>query len=272
MNPIIPAAINAGTSLFGAFTSFGQQQKANQFNVDMWKRQNEYNAPKAQMARLKEAGLNPNLIYGTGANGASGNAASAPTFEKLSDAAYQPLNINSAMESLQSFTDWDIKKATSDNLRARTQMETQNALLKTAETAGRILTNKKLTAELPYAEELAKTSLEAAQANVKKTQADTKYTLNQDERAQLSNDANLRESAERILTSRLGRQQTAIIMQNQRYEGEIKKLDAELAKKGIRPQDPFYVSIVERLITKIEESLDKKNPDENLPWFLRIFK
>jgi hypothetical protein len=27
---------------------------------------NEYNSPKAQMARLKEAGLNPNLVYGSG--------------------------------------------------------------------------------------------------------------------------------------------------------------------------------------------------------------
>lgn len=29
-----------------------------------WNRQNEYNSPKAQMARFKEAGLNPHLIYG----------------------------------------------------------------------------------------------------------------------------------------------------------------------------------------------------------------
>jgi hypothetical protein len=29
-----------------------------------WNRQNEYNSPQAQMRRFKEAGLNPNLIYG----------------------------------------------------------------------------------------------------------------------------------------------------------------------------------------------------------------
>lgn len=32
-----------------------------------WNMQNEYNSPAAQMARLKAAGLNPNLVYGSGA-------------------------------------------------------------------------------------------------------------------------------------------------------------------------------------------------------------
>lgn len=41
--------------------------------------QNEYNTPSAQMARLAEAGLNPNLVYGSQAPaGVSGNA-SAPS-------------------------------------------------------------------------------------------------------------------------------------------------------------------------------------------------
>jgi len=35
-------------------------------NMEAWKMQNEYNSPLQQMSRLKEAGLNPNMIYGTG--------------------------------------------------------------------------------------------------------------------------------------------------------------------------------------------------------------
>ena len=42
--------------------------KANEQNIqnewDMWNATNEYNTPQAQMERYKEAGLNPNLIYG----------------------------------------------------------------------------------------------------------------------------------------------------------------------------------------------------------------
>lgn len=40
------------------------------FNVDMWNRNNEYNSPASQMARARAAGINPNLVA-SGANGAS---------------------------------------------------------------------------------------------------------------------------------------------------------------------------------------------------------
>lgn len=49
-------------------------------NVEMWKMQNAYNAPKAQMQRLQEAGLNPNLMYG---KGTVGNAQTMPQYQAL---------------------------------------------------------------------------------------------------------------------------------------------------------------------------------------------
>ena len=49
-------------------------------NVDFWQMQNEYNHPAAQMARLREAGLNPNLVYGT--PDIAGNNANAPESSK----------------------------------------------------------------------------------------------------------------------------------------------------------------------------------------------
>lgn len=47
----------------------------NQYNIDMWNMQNAYNTPAAQMQRLVQAGLSPNLAYG---QVSSGNATSAP--------------------------------------------------------------------------------------------------------------------------------------------------------------------------------------------------
>lgn len=47
-----------------------QQNKANRdFQMDMWNKTNEYNTPSQQMQRFKEAGLNPNLMYGQGTSG-----------------------------------------------------------------------------------------------------------------------------------------------------------------------------------------------------------
>jgi hypothetical protein len=44
-----------------------RQDAANLQNTQFWNMQNKYNTPQSQMARLKEAGLNPALIYGSGA-------------------------------------------------------------------------------------------------------------------------------------------------------------------------------------------------------------
>lgn len=56
----------------------------NQWNLEQWQRENDYNSPTAQMARFRAAGLNPNLVYGQMSNGASSptltsGAASSPT-------------------------------------------------------------------------------------------------------------------------------------------------------------------------------------------------
>lgn len=55
--------------------------KAYSREIDLWRMNNEYNTPAAQVQRLKDAGLNPALIYGTGssvATGVSKGAAHAP--------------------------------------------------------------------------------------------------------------------------------------------------------------------------------------------------
>lgn len=80
MFPLIPA-IAAGAGLLGNVLNNNAQSKANQQSQEWqekmygiqradaladWNRQNEYNSPEAQMKRLTSAGLNPNLVYGSG--------------------------------------------------------------------------------------------------------------------------------------------------------------------------------------------------------------
>lgn len=55
-----------------------QQEQA--YNLELWKLQNEYNTPAAQMARYQDAGLNPNLIYGQSNEASAPASASAPSF------------------------------------------------------------------------------------------------------------------------------------------------------------------------------------------------
>lgn len=81
MVPLIAAGLlSGGGALGGSILNNLQNRRlannAQNFELEMWNRSNEYNSPAAQMARLKSAGLNPNLVYGTGT--VSGNSSSAP--------------------------------------------------------------------------------------------------------------------------------------------------------------------------------------------------
>lgn len=53
------------------------QEYQNQWNLNMWNKQNEYNSPIAQRKRLEDAGLNP-IFYGLDGTGNAGALTSAP--------------------------------------------------------------------------------------------------------------------------------------------------------------------------------------------------
>lgn len=80
------------------------QYQADQ-NLNLWHLNNAYNSPAEQMERYKQAGLNPNLIYGNGSSSA-GNSSSpaqgyqAPTLQRATLRAPQ-FDVSSLAQSLQ---------------------------------------------------------------------------------------------------------------------------------------------------------------------------
>lgn len=76
-------AINNGMSGANAEKAFERQKELmalqQQYAVENWSRENNYNTPAAQKARLKAAGLNPDLMYGNGAAGLQAGSVAAPT-------------------------------------------------------------------------------------------------------------------------------------------------------------------------------------------------
>lgn len=75
----VSGAVGGAFGLLGGYLNYKYQtrlaEQQNQYNLDMWKMENEYNSPSAQMRRYEEAGLNPALMYGSVT---PGNASSAP--------------------------------------------------------------------------------------------------------------------------------------------------------------------------------------------------
>ena len=69
--------VGAGMQILNALLGFVMQKDQQRYNerqtadarryaLEQWQRENAYNSPSAQIARLKAAGLNPALIYGNG--------------------------------------------------------------------------------------------------------------------------------------------------------------------------------------------------------------
>lgn len=101
MHSLLPAGVAAVGGIVSNALNISNQNKQNQNSqrhswemyaqqrrdaMSDWNMQNAYNDPSAQMARLKEAGLNPNLVYGNGATaqssqGPRGSSAPTPTFQ-----------------------------------------------------------------------------------------------------------------------------------------------------------------------------------------------
>ena len=61
-----PGLFGLGSDLLSNKGALRRQQLADANNIKFWEMQNAYNTPAQQMARLKKAGLNPALIYGSG--------------------------------------------------------------------------------------------------------------------------------------------------------------------------------------------------------------
>lgn len=79
---------------------------------------NAYNSPEQQMARLKAAGLNPNMIYGASApTGTSGGAPTAPKADVPDFQNVKPMDIAGGIGS---YVDIKMKEAQTENIKADT--------------------------------------------------------------------------------------------------------------------------------------------------------
>lgn len=160
------AAVGAAGSIISDALSNRANRKLSReiraWSLDQWHRQNAYNHPSAQMARLQEAGLNPHLIYGDSVSGASGNA------DKVSvPSGGAAMQFNNPMDA---FTDARLKSAQTNNVQAQEDNVIQETALKGQQTAHEASKNAKTIAEKRTIDALRKHSVDAATVNVLNSQ------------------------------------------------------------------------------------------------------
>lgn len=103
------------------------------YDYEMWNKQNEYNSAKSQMARLKEAGLNPYVMMDGGSAGTAGSS-TAPSYSQPSmlpaqAAQAQPIrsNVGDEIGMIQGFK---LASAQKDKVQAEASSEWQDANFK----------------------------------------------------------------------------------------------------------------------------------------------
>ena len=96
--------------------------RSNKWNLDRWNEQNLYNSPEQQMERYKEAGLNPNLIYGTGTTSAGNTSLPASSQTAKYQAPRQDYNYKAGRigSAIATYQDTRMKSAQIDQVKEQT--------------------------------------------------------------------------------------------------------------------------------------------------------
>ena len=183
--PLLPLALAALKPLIGAGAQAGitALQNAGQRRYERrmyerqradaladWNRQNEYNSPQQQMQRLKEAGLNPNLVYGTGSVVANSQAMPRQTDMKISQR--QPIEFN-PNDIMQQYAEIGKTKQTTDNLQKQNALLDEQIKYWNAQTLNKLKDTDLKVFNLAKGESLLKYDLQAADENVRRMAAQT---------------------------------------------------------------------------------------------------
>lgn len=271
--PIIGAAAGIAGGAINAASTGNQNRASRDFslnmykiqkqdNLDFWNMQNSYNSPQAQMQRLQQAGLNPNLVYGGSGNSGSASPISTPDVKMPDFRAPQwgDAITRGASNGLDAYFDVQIKQATANNLEKQGNVLDQEAMLKAAQTdATKANTNRSIF-DLDFENEFRGISGDARRFGLEKLKTDIDVTMNRDAREAALNSSSLREAAERMLSMQSQRGVNRVHIEEMRKridlmnkEGVLKDLDIALREKGISPSDPMWARIVGTILNNFSD-------------------
>lgn len=247
--PAIAGATSLVGGLLGNSSNRSAQNSANRANmelakyqystnVDMWNKQNFYNSPQQQMDRLKNAGLNPNLVYGNGS--VVGNTtSSAPEYKAPHIQAYTGNNFGiseaagSALQAYQAQQQVENLKSSNEYTKTQSDALKNQMTTETLRQAELGLRNARSKFDLDLASELRNNSLEVANQQLLKMKADTARTYS---------DIDLNQFRGRLTDAQIAN--TKVATAKLREDLDIAKFENALKKIGIYPSDRIWEKIL----------------------------
>lgn len=228
-----------------------------------WTMQNEYNSPQAQMARLKSAGLNPNLIYGKVDN-------SSQAVRSTDVKSWQPtaprIDLNPG-QIMSNYFDTKMKVAQTNNLEVQNTNLALEALYKSAmieKIQSETATNKW---NLQFKTDTRNYSMQALEQGLRKTGIDIQmggaklqYQLTENETQKAIQQNTIKSAANAVLQQRL--QQAKTIAETDKIKEDINKVkqnirlddfEEQLNKIGLTRSDPRWMRIVNEVVTNPQQ-------------------
>jgi len=237
-----------------------------------WQMMNQFNSPAAQMQRLKDAGLNPNLVYVNGADAQSGPVRSVDTRTVVPQA--QSFDLGSIMGS---YFDTQIKQAQVDALKAKTTVDETRSALIAQQSAATLLGIRRGELKYKQDQELYDISVEFAKERLKnlaqdtknkgqvfrKLEADITFTIDQNTRNWQLQKPRVAQAAQEVLLT-IARKNNVNVstdllnkqIQIAEQELRAKTKQAEIWERGQNPNDPAWqrllLELIEKVVTKFE--------------------
>jgi hypothetical protein len=260
--PLDPATATAGIQAIGNTIDAGlsmitnkaqrkwnekmyQRQRADALSD--WQKQADYNSPKAQMERLKAAGLNPNMVYGKGAD-----AQMSTPIRSTDVKSWNPKSPEfNAGSVLGAYYETQMKQAQTDNLKIQSTLLEAEKRLKAAQTLSTLADADSKTFDAQMKKDLKeifyetkRQELKNLETDIQKKETDIIYTLDKNEREILMNNSSLQKMMEETLLLREQRANTKEQRQEIREKIELlrkdntlRQLDINLREKGANWND-----------------------------------
>lgn len=231
MDPITLGAIASGagqllSSVVGNVGSRKAQNKAFRQNIQLWKMQNEYNHPVEQMARLKSAGLNPNLIYGGSPSSATGNA------DKPAPSQAPEFKFENPLTQIHQFADLKARGAQIDNLQEQNKNIIQDTMLKSMQAMKTNAEGQSAKTKAMMDNALFKTNFDIAQASKRKLEQEI-----------IGNDIDIlvkhRTANEKVKNFIYQNDLLKKQMTGQDLTNKLRKLETELKAEGLENAGPI---------------------------------
>lgn len=235
--------------------------------------QNEYNSPQAQMSRLREAGLNPNLVYGNGATAEGGQVRSTPSAEWNPETPNIQQGVQqSAALGLQAYQNTEQRQLQNNLLKTQNSIAERDIQLRELKAAAESLAILRGSFQFGQDMKMAPYNLNMKKYGVEKLQGDLIEQMSRVSNATWDRNMASQRLSSDMQTAGLQREimkisankGTAEIKQieqnieNMKKSGEWQQMENDLFRKmeklNLTPSDPAWY----RLITAVAEKLGRK--------------